>query len=100
MALWEAADSRHPLFARSYLDLPGDFALDAGFRYVSRVINPTVTVPGYGELDLRLAWLPIPKLELSIVGQNLLHDRHGEFGTTGSEQIIKRGVYTKAVWSF
>jgi hypothetical protein len=26
--------------------------------------------------------------------------RHTEFGTTGAEQLIKRGVYTKAMWSF
>jgi iron complex outermembrane receptor protein len=96
----EAADSRHHLFARSFLDLPGDLELDAGYRYVSRITNPNVATPGYSELDLRLAWRPIPKLELSIVGQSLLHKRHAEFGATGAEQLIKRGVYTKAVWGF
>jgi iron complex outermembrane receptor protein len=82
----EAADSRHHLFARSFLDLPGDLELDAGYRYVSRITNPNVAMPGYSELDLRLAWRPIPKLELSIVGQSeraaqaargIRHDRRG-----------------------
>src|SRR2546427_12775310 len=33
----------------------------------------------YGELDLRVAWQPVGALELSLVGQNLLHARHAEF---------------------
>jgi iron complex outermembrane receptor protein len=96
----EAADSRHHLFVRSYLDLPANLSLDASYRYVGRIANPRAPTPDYGELDLRLAWLPTPKLELSIVGQSLLHDRHAEFGDTQSEPLIRRGVYTKAVWSF
>jgi iron complex outermembrane recepter protein len=96
----EAADSRHHLFARSFLDLPGRLELDAGYRYVSRITNPNVATPGYSELDVRLAWRPVERLELSITGQNLLHKRHAEFGATGLEQFIKRGVYTKAMWGF
>ena len=63
---------------RSSLDLPGHWELDAAFRYVSRIDNQQV--PAYGELDVRLGWRPSPELELSIVGQNLLHDDHAEFG--------------------
>ena len=33
-------------------------------------------VPSYDELDVRLAWRPIPPLELSVVGQNLF-STHG-----------------------
>jgi hypothetical protein len=61
----EAADSKHRLSLRSSFDLPGQVQLDAAFRYVSRITNPRVPVPGYSELDLRLAWLARPKLELS-----------------------------------
>ena len=96
----EAADSKHHLSLRSSFDLPGHLGLDAGFRYVSAITNPIVPVPGYSELDLRLAWLARPKLELSVVGQNLLHRRHVEFGVAGSMQAIKRGVYAKAVWRY
>lgn len=96
----EAADSRHHLYLRSFLDLPGGFALDGGYRYVSRITNPVIATPGYSELDLRLAWLPVPRLELSLVGQNLLHQEHPEFGFAGATQSIRRGVYTKAVWGF
>jgi iron complex outermembrane recepter protein len=96
----EAADSRHHLSVRSSFDLPGHLELDAGYRYVSRLTNPNLAVPGYSELNLRLAWLPLPKLELSVVGQDLLHDRHVEFGGPSSRQEIERGVYGKAVWRY
>ena len=37
---------------------------------------------------------------LSVTGQNLLHQRHAEFGAPGAEQLIKRGVHTNAMWGF
>jgi iron complex outermembrane receptor protein len=96
----EAADSRHRVSLRSSLDLPWALQLDAGYRYVSHITNPRLAVPGYSELDLRLAWVPMPKLELSVIGQNLLHERHVEFGAPGSQQAVERGVYAKALWGF
>jgi iron complex outermembrane receptor protein len=36
-------------------------------------------IPRYHEADVRIAWSPTDKLELSIDGQNLLHGRHLEF---------------------
>jgi iron complex outermembrane recepter protein len=35
-------------------------------------------VPSYTELDLRLAWRVHRSLEIALVGENLLHDRHFE----------------------
>jgi iron complex outermembrane receptor protein len=98
--LAEAADSKHHLSLRSSLDLPAHLELDAGYRYVSRITNPNLLTPGYSELDVRLGWVPIPRLEISIVGQNLLHDRHVEFGSPASAQAIERGVFAKAVWGY
>jgi hypothetical protein len=42
-------------------------------------------------------------LELSIIGQNLLHDHHPEFGTdtaslSSTRKAIERGVYGKLLW--
>lgn len=54
--------------------------LDATYRYVSRVENLSVEVPGSSELDLRLAWQPTTRWEIAVVGQNLLHRRHAELG--------------------
>jgi iron complex outermembrane receptor protein len=96
----EAADSKHHLTLRSSFDLPGDLEFDAGYRYVSRITNPNLLTPGYSELDLRLGWAPISRLQISIVGQNLLHARHEEFGAAATAQAIERGVFAKAVWGF
>jgi iron complex outermembrane receptor protein len=96
----EAADSNHHVLLRSSFDLPRDLQLDAIFRYVSRVENPGVATPGYGELDLRLGWLATKSLELSIVGQNLLHDQHGELGVAAARQEMERSAYAKVTWRY
>jgi iron complex outermembrane receptor protein len=96
----EAADSDHHFSLRSALDLPWQCEFDAAFRYVSRITNPILDVPGYSELDVRLAWRPLPNLEVSLVGQNLLHERHVEFGAPATRQEIERGMYGKALWHF
>jgi iron complex outermembrane receptor protein len=80
------------------VDLSGALSLDGTFRYVSDIVNQQV--PEYGELDLRLGWKPAPRLELSVVGQNLLHDHHVEFGTPGAHSEIKRGAYGSFEWHF
>ncbi|MBI3851822.1 MAG: TonB-dependent receptor [Verrucomicrobia bacterium] len=94
----ESHDPNHQVTVRSSWDLPGHLEFDAGFRYVSQIENQKV--PAYEELEARLAWRPIPKLELSIVGQNLLHNHHPEFGALASRQEIERSVYGKVTWRF
>jgi len=94
----ESHDPNHQFFLRSSLELPWHFEFDASFRYVTGIANQDV--PAYPELDLRLAWKPIESLELSIVGQNLLHDHHPEFGALSSRQEIERSVYGKVTWRF
>jgi iron complex outermembrane receptor protein len=83
---------------RSSLDLPGRLTFDGTLRYVGDIGNQQV--PAYGELDARLGWQPVPALELSLVGQNLLHDHHTEFGTPTARSEIKRGVYGSFAWHF
>jgi iron complex outermembrane receptor protein len=94
----ESHDPNRQFFLRSSLDLPGRVQLDLGFRYVAHIANQRV--PEYGEVDARLAWEPIPNLELSIVGQNLLHSRHPEFGALTTRQEVERSVYAKILWRF
>jgi len=104
-ALNETADPQHQFSIRSSMDLPENISFDAGLRWVDELHNnsgATVgTVPSYFELDARLAWRPVKSLELSIVGQNLLHDQHPEYGypTPGREEIV-RSVYGKISWEF
>ena len=51
--------------------------VDSWLRYVAGFDNGGV--PGYFNLDLRVAWHLRKNLELALVGQNLLTDRHQEF---------------------
>ena len=94
----EAADPDRHLSLRSSLNLPARVALDAAARYVSDVAVQQLS--GYAELDLRLAWQPAATLELSVVGQNLLHGSHAEFGAVASRREIERGVYGRFAWHF
>ena len=94
----ESSDPNRQFFLRSSLNLPGNLEFDLGYRYVAHIANQRV--PEYSELDARLAWQPFPNLEISIVGQNLLHDHHPESGTPASRREIERAVYGKVVWRF
>ena len=49
---------------------------------------------------MRLAWQASEQLELALVGQNLLHDHHVEFGTPEARGEIERSVYGKVTWQF
>ncbi|HEV2856415.1 MAG TPA: TonB-dependent receptor [Thermoanaerobaculia bacterium] len=93
----EGNDPDHRFALRSYVDLPGRLELDTWLRYVNRLPSPRV--PAYTELDLRLGWRATDRLELSLVGQNLLHDQHAEFFTAMPKEV-ERGVYGKATWRF
>ena len=93
-----SSDPDRQLSLRSSLDLGAQLKLDADARYVGEIKNQQV--PAYGELDLRVAWQPVAALELSLVGQSLLHRRHAEFGAPASRHEIERGVYGRVEWHF
>jgi iron complex outermembrane receptor protein len=104
-ALNETSDPQQQLSLRSSVELFQGVELDAGLRWVdSRQINDVgapASVPDYLELDVRLGWRPTDKLELSVAGQNLLHDRHPEYGLAGPTRTeIERSVYGKVAWRF
>lgn len=97
--LAEGNDPEHRATLRSLIDLPGGFELDGWLRYVSALPSPTVD--DYMELDLRLGWRASDALELSLVGQNLLHESHAEFGpATPFREEVERGFYGKVAWRF
>jgi iron complex outermembrane recepter protein len=58
-------------------------------------------VPRYFELDTRLGWHVSERLELAVVGQNLLHERHPEYGfPSPAREEIERSVYGKISWRY
>jgi len=102
----ETADPEQQWSLRSSMDLPHNLTLDAALRWVDTLHNnngPTPgTVPSYYEMDARLAWHFSPGFELSIVGQNLLHSKHAEYGFPGltTQEQITRSVLVKATWQY
>jgi iron complex outermembrane receptor protein len=102
---YEGATPRHQFGLRSFLDLPASLQLDGQLRSLSAVrrLPPVVSgagIEGYTELDVRLAWRGWRQLELSLVGQNLLHPHHPEFGAAPQRGEVERSVYTRIAWGF
>jgi iron complex outermembrane recepter protein len=67
--------------AQLFTDLRDDLRLTVLGRFVGAL--PAPHVPAYGEADVTLQWDLRRDVELSFVGQNLLHDRHPEFASAG-----------------
>ncbi len=105
----ETADPRNQLSFRSSLNLPHGIAFDATLRWIDTLeLNngPTSgpalgTVPAYDELDCRLAWQVSSRLALSIVGHNLLHSAHVEYGyPSPTREQIARSVFGRIAWGY
>ncbi len=103
-ALNETADPQQQFSLRSSIDLLRDVELDTMFRWVDKLTidsSPTGgpiagTVPSYCEMDARIGSRVSKHLELSLVGQNLLHERHVEYGfPSASREEIGRSVFVK-----
>jgi len=94
----EANDPAHQFRIRSYVDLGRKTELDATVRFTSALPSPAVE--RYAELMLRLGWQARPGLDLSLIGQNLLHDRHEEFAAATPREYLHRGVHFRVDWRF
>ncbi|WP_314441923.1 TonB-dependent receptor plug domain-containing protein [Massilia timonae] len=91
-------DPRLTWTVRSAHDLGPHLRADLALRYVASM--PQAALPSYHELDARLAWQVRPDLEIALVGRNLLHRRHAEYGAAGSRQLIERSVFASAALRF
>lgn len=97
----ETADPRHQISLRSSMNLSHNTELDAQLRWVDRLKLASGFLPSYTELNLRLGWRPVKNIEVSLVGQNLLHDQHAEYGFPDPNRTeIERGVFGKVRWEF
>ena len=91
----------HQASVRSSMDLPRHVEFDLWLRYVDRLQN--LGVGSYVTLDARLAWKPVKNIELSLVGQNLLHDQQLEFQQqilSTQSATVGRSMYGKVTWKF
>jgi len=104
VAYVEGSSPQNQFSIRSSMDLPHDVTFDLALRYVDKL--PTYQVGSYFELDARLGWQITKNLEVALVGQNLLHDHHAEFGPSyintqnGNKTEIPRSIYGTITWRF
>jgi iron complex outermembrane recepter protein len=86
---------------RSHFVLARGLTWDTSGYFVGRLTDPNV--PSYTRLDTGLSWEVGERIDLSLVGQNLLKDQQEEFVdfTGGSRTtLIKRSAYAKVEWRF
>ncbi len=94
---YEGSSPRHQVVIQSFVKLPKKLEFDQTYRYVSAL--SAQMVKSYSTADAHLSWQTTPELEFSVVGENLLQPRHGEFGgDPGGLVGIKRSVYAKITW--
>jgi iron complex outermembrane receptor protein len=102
----EGSSPKHQLSVRSMMDLGNKVNLDIWAYYVDDLektsFSVNVPVPAYTSVNIRVAWRPLAKLELSLTGQNLLDDHHLEF--VGENLLtrteVERSVYGQIRWDF
>jgi iron complex outermembrane receptor protein len=102
--LLEGQSPENQFTLRSSMDLPHGVTLDAAVRYVDNL--PAYHIDSYFELEVHVSWQVTKNLEVSLTGQNLLHDQHPEFSPTyvntqnGQITEIPRSVFGKVTWKF
>jgi iron complex outermembrane receptor protein len=97
----EGAEGRSPqnqAYIGAFLNLPRSFEISGHAYFVGSL--PNFQTPAYTRLDLNLGWKRWERLELNLVGQNLLGS-HMEFGDQGSPaNVVKRSIFAKTTWRF
>jgi iron complex outermembrane receptor protein len=103
----EGSSPDFPIQLRSHIDLRRNLAWDVSAYFVDALTNQgplgNVNIPSYTRLDSGLTWKLGEGLSLSVVGQNLLKDRHLEFEDAGGSMqsgLVKRSAYAKLTWQF
>jgi iron complex outermembrane recepter protein len=94
----EGNDPRHIFKVRSYINATNRIEIDAFFRYVGSLPQPPVDA--YRELDVRVGYRARPGWDLSLIGTNLLHERHLEFRAGTAPETYERAVALRSVWRF
>lgn len=88
------------LSIRSYLDMSNGFEFDTALYYVDSL--PSMAIPSYIRMDVRLGWEANENLYVNVGVQNLLDSVHQEFGTASSELVapaaVPRTIYGQVTW--
>ena len=97
----EGSSPRHQAQLRSALNVSRTLSWNVSAYFVDRL--PAQQVASYTRLDSQFSWQPTAALALSLVGQNLLQDRHIEsleIHTSVNSSQVQRGAYAKISWKF
>jgi iron complex outermembrane receptor protein len=103
----EEQDPQNQVALRSQLNLPNAVELDGTLYYVDDSPYEAINLPdlhpqSYFRMDARLGWSPVPGLQLDLIGQNLLDNRHLEFvdDYTNQPSEVPRSVFARVTWQF
>jgi iron complex outermembrane recepter protein len=94
----ESDDPEHQFLIQSNLNVGKKLEVSPVFRYIDKLSKPHV--PGYAGLDLRIGLTLNRHLELNLVGQNLLDNRHREFIASTPPREIERSIYGRIICRF
>jgi iron complex outermembrane recepter protein len=91
---------RHQFNLRSTYLFPIGIEMTNALYYVDEM--SVINIPGYYRFDTRISYPLTDKVELSLIGQNLLDDRHQEFTNFlfKSPAEIGRSVYASVAYKF
>ncbi|MGH6988520.1 MAG: TonB-dependent receptor plug domain-containing protein, partial [Stellaceae bacterium] len=93
-------DPAQQFLLRSSMNLPHRVFLDLDLREVGALHN--LPVPGYVDLDGRVAWNATQHLVLALYFENLLHNKHLEFISSSFPEPVEIGrtFFVQATWKF
>jgi len=94
----EGNDPHNIFNVRSYINATSRIEIDAFFRYYGALPQPAVKA--YQELNTRVGFRIMPAWDLSLIGSNLLHERHVEFRAGTAPETYERAVSVRSVWRF
>lgn len=98
---YQGSSPQHEAQLRSHVELSHGFSWDTSAYFVSALAAQAV--PSYTRVDTQLRWKFAERAEFSVVGQNLVQDRHLESLDDISlvnSSLIKRSAYAKFTWRF
>jgi iron complex outermembrane receptor protein len=95
----ESDDPENQVLIQSMFDAGKRIQAGFVFRYISKL--PVADVPAYAGLDAQISCKVIRNLVISVIGQNLLDDRHPEFvPSSPSPREIQRGINARVTCRF
>jgi iron complex outermembrane receptor protein len=95
----ESDDPENQFLVQSMFDIKKRVEAGFVFRYISKL--PMTDVPAYAGLDVHIGVDVTKNVMISVIGQNLLDDRHPEFvPSSPSPREISRGINAKLTCRF